>query len=407
MSDVGIPASASRGSGRYDVLIVGAGPVGLTLAALLRSSARSVLLVERRTDPFPGARAMHLDRLSVELLETVGVRWEGGVDLDELAGVSFDARPYGELLIALGELCPDELAPFAFHQPSLERKLQRLLADSAVEQRTGCEVVGLQPQSDGMRVWLQSRSRVEQVSARFVVGCDGAEGPVRQLAGIPSRAWGGAAHWHAGDHLLASRPTDRLVRHHLGRRPVTVVPGCGRHVRIEHLLWAAHGGRRWSPPCELALAELLGTGVEETIATRCYRFETRLALRPARSAGSAAVLLAGDAAHTVAPFLGQGLGLGLRDAAWLAVLLEPANASPIDVTTAYRRARRGDVLATATQSRAAQLLVERGNDPRRLGRLFAALTKATQTRPGLVHRAALAHRRTPLRSPQDSPSSQG
>ena len=235
-------------------------------------------------------------------------------------------------------------------------------------------------------------AREQQVCARFVVGCDGAESTVRHLAGIFSGAWSGAAEWQATDHLLASRPTDRLVRHHLGGRPTTVVPGCGRHVRVEHLLQAAHGGRRWPAATGPGIAELLGTAVDQTIAARCYRYETRVALRPARSMGSAAVILAGDAAHTVAPFLGQGLGLGLRDASCLGGLLDPERASPVEVADTYRRARRGDVLATATQSRAAQMLVEHSGSPRRIGRLLGALTTATQRRQNLVHRAALAQR---------------
>ncbi len=379
--------------GGYDVLIVGAGPVGLTLAALLGATTRSVLLVERQSVPYAGSRAMHLDRSSVELLETVGVRWELGVDLDELAGVSFDGLPHGELRIALGALCPDELAPFAFDQPSLERKLRLLLTDSNVEQRAGCEVVSLNAERDRVRLGLRTAMGTQNVTARFVVGCDGAASSVRHLASIRTRTWGGQAQWYATDHLLTSRPTDRMVRHHLGHRPVTVVPGCGRHVRVEHLLHAAHGARRWPEPSPHAAAERLGTAAQETISARCYSFATQLAVRPTRSIGPDAVILAGDAAHTVAPFLGQGLGLGLRDAACIAALLEPAVVWPHQVAAAYRRARRGDVLATATLSRAAQLLVERGGDRPRLARLLGALTEAGQRRPAMVHRAALSQRR--------------
>lgn len=388
----------------YDIVIVGAGPVGLTLAALLRHGERSVLLVERRTAPFEHPRAMHLDRSSVDLLRAAGVVWRPGVDLDELTGVSFDGPVGASLPIVLGGLCPDELAPFAFAQPAVEAGLRAVLTGSAVHRRAGAELAALVPTGRARRsggtgallAELREGTARRGVRTDLLIGCDGADSTVRRLAGLPSRTWGGTALWTAEDHALAERRTDRVVRHRLGPQPSTVVPGCATHVRIERCLQHSHGA-----PVEPeldegpALAELLGGDSVAVIASRSYAFRTRLAPVPGRMVGDAAVIVAGDAAHTVAPFLGQGLGLGLRDAASLAaLLLDRGAAGPAQLLAAHARARRADVLATALQARAAQLLIERGAalGPAALGRTLRILAGATGRAPGLVRRAALAHR---------------
>lgn len=383
----------------FDIVIVGAGPVGMALAALLRHGDRSVLLVEQRAAPFVHPRAMHLDRTSIELLGAAGVRWHPGTDLDELAGVSFDAPSGASFPIVLGGLCPDELAPFAFSQPAVEAQLRAVLAASTVEQRHGTTLTALTPGPDALQARLCCGEHHIVVRTDVLIGCDGANSTVRRLAGIGSRQWGGTARWLAEDHLLIAPLADRVVRQRIGRRPVTIVPGCASHVRVERCLQRSVGAPLGGDAAPPPLGELIGVESKRVIASRAYTFTTRLSPVPGRVLGGSAVLLAGDAAHTVAPFLGQGLGLGLRDAANLAaLLLADGTRPPGELVAAHRAARRGDVRVTAVQARAAQLLIERGASmrPATLDRTLRALAAATRRTPGLVRRAALAHRPEPF-----------
>lgn len=410
--------AATRPS-RYDIVIVGAGPVGLTLASLLRHQGLAILVIERRHTAVTYGRAMHLDRGSVELLQRAGMCWEPGVDLDPLAGVAFCGPAGAEFRIALGGLCPELIAPFAFFQPAVERALTSELERSPVELAFGATLVGLELAGDAVRLEVaeglaQARRRV---SAPLVVGCDGAASAVRGLARLPVRCWLAGASWRATDYRLAHRLPDRLVRHSLEPRPTTVVPGCGPFARFET---REHRGRSApGEPPRAAAGRAFGVEIDQTMASRSYRYDTRIAVRTSRRVGRSAVVIMGDAAHTVAPFLGQGLGLGLRDAEQLAALLTADRTVGSDRSVAcrdgdregcvglgdaaalvarYERARRRDVATTATQSMLAQLLVEHGGSwaPRRLERVLAALSRLGGMAPSAVHHLALAHRRTEL-----------
>src|SRR5262245_61063534 len=168
---------------RYDVAIVGAGPVGLTLAILLGRRGRRVGVFEKQPAPYPLPRAVHLDHEVARILQAAGLG-------DELPALTEPADTYewrnaaGDILLVissrgLGVSGWPEANMFA--QPELERALdRRVRALPPVTVRRGAEVVDLHAGPDGATLALGGG---DEIDARWVVGCDGANSFVRSRVG--------------------------------------------------------------------------------------------------------------------------------------------------------------------------------------------------------------------------------
>lgn len=278
------------GVDRYDVVITGLGPVGAVLAMRLTAAGMSVLVVEKAEARYPLPRAIAADDEVQELLSRCGpglaepmlhdqpVRFVAGDR--ELGVIEFPRSASGYCGLAF------------FHQPTLEATLQSLLT---CEVRRGVSVIGLAQDELGVTVSLDDGS----VRASWLVGCDGAGSMVRRLAGIA---------WHGRDLKHRWLVVDTVGVHRNGftyhcdpELPTVDMPMPGGH-RWEFLL---RGG---ATPSEVPLP--IVRSAEYTYGTR--RAATWVSGR---------VVLAGDAAHTMPPFAGQGLGAGLRDAWALGELL--------------------------------------------------------------------------------------
>lgn len=319
-----------------DVAVVGAGPVGTTLALLLDRFGVRCEVLEARAEPFPLPRAVHLDDEALRTLELVGVAADVPVRpidgmslvdarLRHLASIDRVGRPLGRPQSVL------------MHQPDLERALWSKAGRLV---RVGQRVDQVAQGDSGVTLGVEGG---DAVTARWVVACDGANSRVRALAGFGMGAGRFRQRWLVVDLLGepgASHPP-RVLQVCDPARPATSVPvGGGRH-RLEA---RAHGDEPDAALLERAseivgpLARRLGVGGNTVERAAVYEFRGRVA----RTFQRGRVLLAGDAAHQMPPFLGQGLCAGLRDAANLAwklayVVSGRAEAALLDSYTAERR----------------------------------------------------------------------
>ena len=335
-----------------DVVIVGLGPVGAALAALLGARGVSVIAVERGTAPHALPRAAHLDGTALQVLADAGApvahlgRPVDGFDLVDRRGrLLLRGRP-------AERPPPGQPSGVLIHQPAVERALRARLAElPTVEQRLGHAVERVRQSGDGVVVEGACPDGGFEIRAGLAVGCDGAGSRVREGLGIGLEGGGFEQAWLVVDVVL-DRDLDlpqRLLQIADPSRPTTFVPFPGRRRRWEFRLRPGDDPDAIRQPdaVHALLAPHVDPGLVTVERAAVYTFHDLVATRWRQGR----VLLAGDAAHQMPPFLGQGLGAGLRDAAALAPLLgEMTGGAGLSRLDGYERQRRAHVQATVRQA---------------------------------------------------------
>lgn len=295
-------------SGSYDVAIVGAGPVGLTLANLLGRNGHRVLVLERWLQPYPRPRAVHFDDETARVLALAGVG-EAIRAIGEPAAIYEWRNATGQRLLRYdwsGTGPAGWPAATMFHQPDLERALAETAdARESVTVMTGHTVTDLDIGDDGVTLVAEGPDGPIRLRAAWVVGCDGANSLVRDHIGTTITDLGFCYDWLIIDVIPREhRPWDPTnVQICDPVRPTTAVSG-------------GPGRRRWEfmrlPGETIAelntertawrLLEPWGMTPETAELERhtVYTFQARWADR--WRAGR--LLIAGDAAHLMPPFAG-------------------------------------------------------------------------------------------------------
>ncbi|WP_084959875.1 bifunctional 3-(3-hydroxy-phenyl)propionate/3-hydroxycinnamic acid hydroxylase [Thermoactinospora rubra] len=308
------------------VVIIGAGPTGLTAATLLGQYGVECLVFERWESIYPGPRAVALDDEVYRILARLGVR-------DEFAAISWPHRGLrlvDATLRVLAEFRRDGVGRHGypqgvmFDQPELEALLRRNLKQyGTVTLRGGIEVNALAQDGSGVRVDVTDRAtgRRDSVRAAYVLGCDGANSVTRASIGAVMRDLKFTQHW-----LVVDVDTDADLGQWNGVHQVCDPVRPSTYMRLAKTRY------RWEfrlAPGETAddytemtrLHPLIspwtkGIPVEKLEIVRAAGYVSRAQVADRWRQGR--VFLLGDAAHLTPPFIGQGMGAGLRDAMNLA-----------------------------------------------------------------------------------------
>ena len=298
-----------------DVLVVGMGPVGATIANLLGRYGVRTLVIDKATEIFQAPRAIALDNEALRILQMAGLE-EGAVETVAIPSVRMRSPLFGEYarIRSAGQI-DGHPKLVTFFQPQMEAVLrERLVARPGVEARTGVGLLGFETVGDTVNVQLQlADGATARVQARFLVGADGAASAVRQALGI---AFGGrtfAQDWLVVDARHVPDPVADIEFICDPARPCPHMVAPGDRQRWEFMLRPGETREQMEQPetVRKLLAPWARTEDIEIERVAVYRFHARVA--DAFSKGR--VFLAGDAAHITPPFAGQGLVAGLRDAA--------------------------------------------------------------------------------------------
>ncbi len=339
------------------VLVVGAGPVGLAMAAELARYQVKVRLIDKATAPSDKSKALVLWSRTLELLDRAGC---AGAFIDaglKASGASISAQ--GRRLAHIDLAAIDSPHPYALMLPQseTERLLAQHLAGFGITVERGVELADLTPGRDRVTARLrQPDGREEDVACDWLVGCDGAHSTVRHRLGMDFAGSAEPSDWLLADLRIAG---PAIVPDEIGifwhrDGVLAVFPITAGRVRVI----ADLGGAAPGAAPDLASVQAIvdrrgpaGTVLSDPIWLAYFRINERMVdhYRVGR------VFLAGDAAHIHSPAGGQGMNTGIQDACNLAWKLALAvrgighGGKLLDSYDSERRAVGAMVLRNATR----------------------------------------------------------
>jgi 2-polyprenyl-6-methoxyphenol hydroxylase-like FAD-dependent oxidoreductase len=317
-----------------DVLIVGAGPTGLTLAIDLGKRGVKCILIEQKDAP---AFLPKMERINARTMEIY--RRMGLADRIRAAGLRADCPMDVYIVVAMNEppllhlpypsvaqakadirATNDGTAPLEPYQLMSQYTLEPLLKSVAekmpsVTVRFGCEFLSLQQDSEGVTARVKnSDGGTDEIRAAYVVGCDGGASPVRKELDIRLRGEG---------NLLALRQALYRCDELFERIPFGNGPGKGRHYHVADdkatQLIMQDSTKHWTLHSMVETEAEMDRQFENTIGVAlpyqrlsCDPWRQNLLL--ADRYGKGRVFLAGDAVHLVIPTGGLGMNSGIGDA---------------------------------------------------------------------------------------------
>jgi 3-(3-hydroxy-phenyl)propionate hydroxylase len=321
---------------KVDIVIVGAGPVGLAMAALLSRFSVRAIVFDRLPSINRDPRAIALDNEALRILVACGLDLED-LELVRIPRVRYRSPLFGEFArMNTGETKDGLPALVTFFQPDLENELEKKIVDSEfVELYRGVEaqVVHNDAERSVVRVTRVESDQSQDIEARFVIAADGAASPIRQALGIAFTGISYAQDWLIVDALHVPEQIEDITFYCDPLRPTPHMPAPGDRQRWEFML---HPGESQDVFLQDQTIEALiapWTSFENIRVERkaVYRFHARLADRFL----SDSVILIGDAAHVTPPFAGQGLVSGLRDVANLGWRLANILAGRLNLSTLH------------------------------------------------------------------------
>jgi 3-(3-hydroxy-phenyl)propionate hydroxylase len=298
----------------YDVVISGAGPCGATIANMLGMQGVSTLLIDKEPDIIDIPRAVGMCDEGSRILASAGVFKHAPVDFVEVSRTNFtNAKREPVFHFDMKKKINSNAMQRTFYQPQLENSIRKAFKRfSCVDFFPSSELTHFTDNGDSVDLTIQRNTSTENISCKYLVGCDGASSPVRKQLGI-----GFSGKTYRQDWLIIDIEKNPLDNDEIDfsidpRRPGITLP-------------LPHHKRRWEFVVKKhddidklfsneTLSNLLAHwgDIDDMVLERkaIYSFHARTATNYTQGN----VFLAGDAAHITPPFAGQGMMAGLRDA---------------------------------------------------------------------------------------------
>ena len=365
-----------------EVVVVGAGPVGLLLACELRAARVRVVVLERLATPMRESRASQLTTLSAEMLHERGFG-------ELLAEAAYEpGAHFGGLRFDLSGLDSPYAGNWKVPQYTTEAALARRAEERGATLLRAHELTGLTEHPDRVECAVQGPGGPRRIAARYVVGCDGATGAVRGLAGIPAVATAPTK------ELLRADVTGLRVRDRRFERLPTGFAAAATRDGVTRVMAHAAGRtvtERTGPPGfdEVVRVWAEVTGEDISGGHAIWRDSFTNAAGQAAAYRRGRVLLAGDAAHWHMPIGGQSLNVGLQDAVNLGWKLAAtlAGRAPEGLLDTYHDERHPVGARVLGHVAAQELLMLGGTEVEPLRTVLAEVTELEQAR---AHLAAAA-----------------
>ena len=371
--------------GEVDVLIVGAGPAGLTLAAQLSAFPQiTTRIIEQRSGPLLRGQADGIAVRTMEMFEAFGFservlkeaywvnetsfwkpspeRPEVIVRSDRIQDTEDGLSEFPHVILNQARVHDFFLEVMRNSERRLEPDYDRCLVDLKVDAGAGSDTQSHPVTATVGRLDPEHEGEVDTIRARYVVGCDGARSAVRTSLGLALRGDTANQAWGVMSVLATTDFPDirlKTVVHSANEGSLLIIPREGgymvrlyielgglnenervssRHITVDHLISAA---RRILHPYSLDVKDVVWWSVYEIGQRLCDRFddvpENEIGLRAPR------VFIAGDACHTHSPKAGQGMNVSMRDAfnlGWKLASVLLGRCTP-EILSTYTLERRG------------------------------------------------------------------
>lgn len=326
-----------------NVLVVGAGPTGLTLARALRQRGLSVRHIDAAAQPATTSRAFGIQARTLEVLDRFGLAESVLAAAHAIDGFAVHLSRGRPAVVDFPRVHP-RFPPIVL---LAQTQTERLLAESAGQPDRGVSFTRLEGHA---AMLAHADGREERVEADWIVGCDGAHSSVRKAIAAEFR----------GEQFPVHAVLADGIREGLDRRRIHLFPG-PRRLLAWFPLPAPAGKAFWRaialvpadappPPATASAAPFDTPGVGSIEAIEWYSC-FRISARQVPFVRRDRVLLCGDAAHIHSPAGGQGMNLGIQDAWSLAAAL-PRGEEAVDAWAATRHAIATRVIkATNTGTR--------------------------------------------------------
>ena len=354
---------------RVDVAVIGFGPTGAMAALRCAQRGLSVVAIDASTEIYPLPRAIGIDAEGARLFHSAGLGDELAACSTPLRGAEFVDADRNRVIgfdLPDGFVGPLGHPPsLMFEQPLLEAALRDAARRAGVDIRLGVAATDLQMTDDGVRLETAATSdgpgstSTNSIEARWVIGADGASSWTRKHLGVELVDEGYDQPWLVVDTTLLDPDLDLppIVQQICDpARVTTFVPGHDTRRRWEFRLRADEDPDALQANVESLLAPWGRRDQLRVDRTAVYRFHALIA----EQFRVGPVFLAGDAAHQMPPFNGQGMCSGLRDAdnlAWKLALVASGAATDALLDT-YETERRPHSIATVDHTCDAGRLID-------------------------------------------------